>query len=152
MEGTELSHSLEAFAGDELVFFSNGKWIYPLFELERFLNDSQHRPADLVVVDKVIGKAAAMVLVHLGIGRIHGGMISRLADEFLRNRQVPFTYDELVDRILCRTEELLAAIDDPDDAYRLLSLRANRSIENGHTDADTTDPNRTIHQAVEKEP
>ena len=43
---------------------------------------------------------------------------------FLRQRQVPFSCDELVDRILCRTEELLADIDDLEQAYRLLKRRA----------------------------
>ena len=119
-----MTHSLEVFSGDELVFFSDGKWIYPLFELERVLVDHRGTPEALLAVDKIVGKAAAMMLVHLGIGQIHAGMMSSLAAAFLRQRQVPFSCDELVDRILCRTEELLADIDDLEQAYRLLKRRA----------------------------
>jgi zinc transport system ATP-binding protein len=109
-----VTHSLEVFSGDELVFFSDGKWIYPLFELERFLVDYRGAPEGLLAVDKIVGKAAAMMLVHLGIGQIHAGMMSSLAAAFLRQRQVSFSCDVLVDQILCRTEELLADIDDLD--------------------------------------
>ena len=129
MRERSLIHSLGVYSDDQLVFSSDGKWIYPLFELEGFLSESPHAPEELRVIDKVIGKAAAMVLVHLGFGRIHGGMLSRLAKDFLQQRRVAFTYDELVDRILCRTEELLADIDDPAEAFHLLKLRAARTGE-----------------------
>ena len=119
-----MSHSLEVYSGDELLFFSDGTWIYPLFELERFLAGYPGRPQELLAVDKIVGKAAAMMLVRLGVGRIRAGMMSSLAEDFLRRRRVPFEYDELVDRILCRTEELLADIDDVEQAYRQLKQRA----------------------------
>jgi hypothetical protein len=77
-----------------------------------------------VAVDKVVGKAAAMIMVHLGIQRVHAGIMSRLAVTFLENRGIPFTYDELVDRVLCRTEELLAEIEDPAEAFRFIKRRA----------------------------
>jgi zinc transport system ATP-binding protein len=119
-----VKHSLEVYAGDELVFFSDGTWIYPLFELESFLADCAGRPESLLAVDKIVGKAAAMMLVHLRIGRVRAGMMSSLARDFLQRRHVPFECAELVDRILCQTEELLADVDDPDEAYRLLKRRA----------------------------
>jgi hypothetical protein len=50
-----VTHSLEVFSGDELVFFSDGKWIYPLFELERFLVDHRGAPEALLAVDKIVG-------------------------------------------------------------------------------------------------
>lgn len=119
-----MSHNLEVYAGDRLVFFSDGNWIHPLFELEGFLADHRGQPEDLLAIDKIVGKAAAMMLVHFGIGQIRAGMMSSLAADFLQQREVPFAYDELVDRILCRTEELLADVDDLDEAYRLLKRRA----------------------------
>jgi zinc transport system ATP-binding protein len=119
-----VNHSLEVYSGDDLVFFSDGTWIYPLFELEGFLADQPSRPETLLAVDKIVGKAAAMMLAHLGIGRIRAGMMSSLAEEFLQRRQIPFEYDELVDRILCRTEELLADVDDVEKAYSILKRRA----------------------------
>jgi zinc transport system ATP-binding protein len=118
------ANSLEVYHVDRLVFSSQGRWIYPLFELEEFLATGEHAPADLRVVDKIVGKAAAMVLVHLGIGRIEAGMASDLARDFLGRRSVPFSYEELVPRILCRTEGLLEQIDDVEQAYTMLRERA----------------------------
>ena len=119
-----MTHSLEVYLGDEPVFFSDGRWIHPLFELERVLDGWPGRTEELLVIDKIVGKAAAMMLVRLGVGRVRAGMMSSLAEEFLRVRRVPFEYDELVDRILCSTERLLADVDDVEQAYRLLRQRA----------------------------
>jgi hypothetical protein len=37
-----------------------------------------------------------------------------------------YTCDQLVDRIHCQTEELLATVEDPEEAYRLVKVRAGR--------------------------
>jgi hypothetical protein len=37
-----------------------------------------------------------------------------------------YTYEQLVDRIHCQTEELLATVEDPEEAYRLVKARAER--------------------------
>jgi hypothetical protein len=51
-------------------------------------------------------------------------MMSSLAKDFLLKRRVRFSHDELVDRILCRTEELLATVEDPAEGYHMLKKRA----------------------------
>lgn len=117
-------HSLEVYADGELVFWSDGRWLHPLLDLERYLAAHGRPPGELVASDKVVGRAAAMIMVHVGIDRIHAGMLSRLAQGFLEARGVPVTHDELVPRILCRTEELLADLDDPAEAYRIIRQRA----------------------------
>jgi hypothetical protein len=118
------ANSLEVYETDRLVFSSQGRWIYPLFELEDFLAKGELKPAGLRAVDKIVGKAAAMVLVHLGIGRIEAGMASELARDFLEGRGIPFSYGELVPRILCRTEGLLEQVADVEQAYSMLRERA----------------------------
>jgi hypothetical protein len=37
-----------------------------------------------------------------------------------------YTYEQLVDRIRCQTEELLATGEDPEEAYQLVKVRAGR--------------------------
>jgi hypothetical protein len=37
-----------------------------------------------------------------------------------------YTYERLVDRIYCQTEELLATVEDPEEAYRLMKIRAGQ--------------------------
>ena len=39
---------------------------------------------------------------------------------------ITYTYEQLVDRIHCQTEELLATVEDPEEAYRLVKIRAGR--------------------------
>ena len=41
------------------VFTSIGKWLHPLFELEDYLAEHSLEPRNLVLQDKIIGKAAA---------------------------------------------------------------------------------------------
>jgi zinc transport system ATP-binding protein len=120
----ELDHSLEVYAGEEPVFCSDRHWVYPLLDLERFLAEHGRPDGELEARDKVVGKAAAMIMVHLGITRVVAVLMSELARGFLDDRSIPFTYEQLVPRIMCRTEEILADVDDPADAYRIIERRA----------------------------
>lgn len=119
-----MTPSLQVLVDGRPIFSSDGAWLYPLLELERHLAGHPPPAGELSAVDKVVGKAAAMIMVHLGIQRVRAGVMSRLALAFLQDRGVPLAYEELVDRILCRTEELLAGIDDPAEAFRIIKRRA----------------------------
>ena len=120
----KLQHSLEVYAGEELIFFSDRNWVYPLLDLERFLAAGGRPKGKLTACDKVVGKAAAMIMVHLGITRVRALMMSELARDFLAARGIPFDHDQLVPRILCRTEELLKEIEDPAEAHGMIKQRA----------------------------
>ena len=37
-----------------------------------------------------------------------------------------YTYEQMVDRIYCQTEELLATVEEPEEAYQLVKVRAER--------------------------
>jgi hypothetical protein len=120
--------TLRAFERDREVFSSCGKWLYPLFELEDYLAASSCRAESLRVQDKIVGKAAALLLVRLGIRQVKAGVLSRLGRSVLERYRVLYTADEVVERIECRTESLLADVEDPDEAYRVVSLRAGRRV------------------------
>ena len=115
--------TLRAYHEEREVFSSLGKWLYPLFELERFLDTSSYRPESLRLEDKIVGKAAALLLVRLGIRQVGAGVLSRLGREVLERHQVLYTAEEIVERIDCSTEALLAEVDDPDQAYRIVRAR-----------------------------
>jgi hypothetical protein len=119
-----MGHALEVFAGGVLVLSSDGKWLHPLFELERFLVGSGCEPHGLVVFDKVVGRAAALGLVHLGVGSIRAGVMSHGGRAVLEHHRVPYSYQELVERIGCQTEDLLAVELDPERAWRLIRSRS----------------------------
>ncbi|MCD6374156.1 MAG: DUF1893 domain-containing protein [Caldisericaceae bacterium] len=118
-----MKHSLEVYLNEELIFFSDRHWLHPLFELEAFLNKGDFPVEKLWVKDKIIGRAAALILMHLGIKKVHGQTMSRLAQEVLEYYNVAFSYDQLIERIACRTEELLKNEWQGIKAYQLVKGR-----------------------------
>ena len=108
------------------IFTSYGKWLHPLFELEDYLADHPISPAQLLLQDKIIGKAAALLIHRLGFRTVQAGVLSKLGEAVLQRHGIVYTYELLVDRIHCQTEELLATVGDPEEAYRLVKVRAGR--------------------------
>lgn len=118
--------SLRVLDGGRVVFSSWGRWLYPLFDLEEFLEQSSLSPARLHVEDKIIGRAAAFLIVRMGLHSVHGSTMSRLATGVLRAHSVAYSYATLVNRIECRTEGLLEGVDEVETAYSLVRERAGR--------------------------
>ena len=108
------------------IFTSHGKWLYPLFELEQYLADHPLQPARLILQDKIIGKAAALLIHRMGFHTVKAGILSRRGEAVLQRYGIAYTYEQLVDRIHCQTEELLATVEDPEEAYQLVKARAGR--------------------------
>lgn len=118
--------SLLVLIEDQVVFQSDGKWLYPLFDLEDF---HQSHPFDMgraSVIDKIVGKAAALLLLRLGVGHVHGKLISDLAIKVFDYWELPFTFDQRVERIDCQTEALLFDVENIEEAYQILCARAKR--------------------------
>jgi hypothetical protein len=64
------------------------------------------------------------MIVHLGIRQLDAGILSELAVEVLERHSMDYTYDTLVEKIQCKTEEILKEEFDPERAYRVLAERA----------------------------
>jgi hypothetical protein len=108
------------------IFTSHGKWLHPLFELEEYLAEHPIQPENLILQDKIIGKAAALLILRMGFQTIKAGVLSRLGEAVLQRHGIAYTSEQLVDRIHCQTEELLATVEDPEEAYQLVKARAGR--------------------------
>ena len=108
------------------IFTSHSKWLHPLFELEAYLAEHAFQPAQLLLQDKIIGKAAALLILRLGFHTVKAGVLSRLGEAIFHRHGIAYTYELLVDRIHCQTEELLATVKEPEEAYRLVKARAGR--------------------------
>jgi ABC-type Mn2+/Zn2+ transport system ATPase subunit len=121
-----LDNSLIVSHKEIVVFASNQHWLYPLFELEDFLKQNLYDASELFLRDKIAGRAAACLMVHLGIKRCHVGLISRRAIAVYDRYGVSYTYDRVVDEIQCRTENLIDDEMSIADAYLLLRKRAGR--------------------------
>ncbi len=124
-----MNSTLTASAAGKAVFTSDAKWLHPIFELEAFLLSAAGRSAGLTaaaldVDDKIVGRAAALLLVYLGVGSVHARLLSEHGREVLEAHGVRYSYDELVERISCKTETLLIGVTDPATAHRLLQARA----------------------------
>jgi len=84
----------------QIVFTSKDKGIVPLYKA---ITDRPAVFCAAVVADKVIGKAAAMILVGLGVGEVDTEVISKPAEAVLANAGVAVHYRQLVERIENRT-------------------------------------------------
>ena len=87
----------------------NGPGVKPL------LNLHDNRPDVLkgaLVVDKVVGRAAAAIAVDGGAVRVHGLLMSESAKEFLDKQGIPASADEMVPQILHRTRDGLCPLED----------------------------------------
>jgi hypothetical protein len=62
----------------------------------------------------------------MGFQTIKAGVLSRLGEAVLQRHGIAYTSEQLVDRIHCQTEELLATVEDPEEAYQLVKARAGR--------------------------
>jgi len=94
--------------------------------LEEFLEGHPIDMSQAEVHDKVIGKAAAMLIARLGAGSVHGEVMSELGQEVFVYAGIPHTFELLVARIDCQTEELLLEVNDLEHAHEMLKERAGR--------------------------
>ena len=82
------------------------------------------------LVDKVIGKAAALLMVRGDVHQVHACVISSHALEIFQLYNIPVTYDEQVPYIINRTktgmcpmEACVMDVNDPAAAQRLLNAK-----------------------------
>ena len=111
---------------DDIIFTSDSHWLHPLFELDDFLSKNPYPVADLFLQDKIAGKAAACMIVRLGIRKCHIELISERAISVFERVGIDYTYDTCVAQIECRTEYLITDDMPVDDVWLFLRKRAGR--------------------------
>ncbi len=121
-----MEHSLIVSLDKQTIFTSDQHWLYPLFELEDYLKHTRISADQLFLRDKIAGKAAACLIVFLGIKRCHIELLSERALPVFKENGIEFTYDLLVEHIQCRTEDLITDKMSIADAYLFLRKRAGR--------------------------
>ncbi len=92
--------------------------------------------ADGCVADRVVGKAAAFLMIRLGVKRLYADTLSRAAYDVLSAHGVGFLFRRLVPVIinrvgddLCPMEKALLSVEDSDEAYRVIVQTAARLRE-----------------------
>ncbi|MGN0033772.1 MAG: DUF1893 domain-containing protein [Candidatus Limimorpha sp.] len=118
------SFSLVVKKNDRL-FTSSDKGVKPLLSL---LLSQPEMLLDATLADKVIGKAAALLMVKGGVKEVFGSVVSAPAMLVFQRYNVVCHHDTLVERIynrtgdgLCPMESLCLNVDDPETAFLLIS-------------------------------
>ena len=104
------------------VFTSQERGVKPLLYL---LSDKKGFLKGASVADKVIGKAAALLMVLGEINEVHTLIISEPAIKVFEKNNIPCYYDKKVDRIvnrtgdgLCPMETLCIDVEEPQEAFQ----------------------------------
>lgn len=78
------------------------------------------------VIDKIVGKAAAMLLIYGKASRVHGKTMSKASDEVLTAHGIEHSWDVLVDHIvnrdgtdMCPMEKKVLDVTEPQEAFEV---------------------------------
>ena len=119
----------------KVIAREEGRGIAPLLSLYK-----KGALKDAVVVDKIVGRAAALLLLAGGARACHAVVASEGAVALLHRRGFRFTYEESTPHIInrkgdgiCPMEEATAAITNPKDAPAALEKRI-AALRAAHTD------------------
>jgi len=106
---------------DEKVWQSDLQGLRPLMN---WLDNEPEVLKGSYVIDKVVGKASALLLVYGKAAKVHGKTMSKAADEVLTRYGIEHSWDRMVDYIenntrtdMCPMEKKVVSIDDPVLAY-----------------------------------
>ncbi|NBK23169.1 MAG: DUF1893 domain-containing protein, partial [Spirochaetia bacterium] len=116
--------TLCVYNNEELIFSDEGRWLTPLFALEKFLETYEGDRDNLFAHDTAAGKAAAILMVRMGIKRVHINLMSSLALSYYEDNGVVASYEKKIEKLACKTEALLEELTDSDEMYRILRMRA----------------------------
>ena len=120
----ELGLSLMVYEGGSVIFKSGSKGVRPHLEAIGTLGT---RLKGTIMVDKIVGRAAALLILYSEAAEIHAGVVSRGGREVLEGAGIPLFYREeaehikMVDgKIYCPFEAMVQGINDPDQAYHAI--------------------------------
>ncbi|MBQ5804462.1 MAG: DUF1893 domain-containing protein [Erysipelotrichaceae bacterium] len=119
----EKNYSIVASNG----YFSYDSGIRPVIDR---INEKEDYFKGLEVVDKIIGKASAMLLCLSGVKKVHAIVLSQAGKDIFDKYDVEYSFDELTDYIvnrrgdgMCPMEMTVKDIDDLREAYEALKKK-----------------------------
>ena len=118
--------SLVVLNNDSLSYY-NGHGVSDLLEL---LTNEPNRLKHAFVADKMVGRAAAVLMAAAGVREVHTNIISTPALKVLREAGISVSFNEEVPQILnrdrsgqCPIDALLNDADDVDECVEILKAR-----------------------------
>lgn len=113
---------------DDSVITTNERGVMPLVEWI----DEGKVFTGYSVADKVIGKAAALLYVTLGVKKVYTPVLSQKASDVFEEHQIEYWYDTLTQAIInrkgdgfCPMETVVKTTDDPEEALKLIKNKLN---------------------------
>ncbi|MEW6524014.1 MAG: DUF1893 domain-containing protein [Bacillota bacterium] len=106
-----------------LLGAEHGSRLLPLLRLIRRLG---HGLAGASVADRVVGRAAALMLLHAGVAGVFGEVMSEGARQALAGKNVTHQWDELAPAITtpagatCPMEAMVQDTTEPEEAFKRL--------------------------------
>lgn len=110
-----------------IIHRADGRGVKPLRDLYESA-EGREILQDAFVVDKIIGKAAAIICVLGQVKEVYGEVMSQSAHDYLKAHNIPCSYGRCVDMInnrtgngICPIEQSVLYIDDPEEGYQKLT-------------------------------
>lgn len=126
-------HSLAVYQHRRQIFHADGPWLYPLLELESWLETNRIDTSKVELYDKIVGRAGAMLICRLGFLTVRTDLISNFGVDVFDRHGVQWTSAARTERILCATESLLENETDLEAAHQLIQDRANQQRKSAET-------------------
>lgn len=109
---------------NQIIYHDKGNGVRPIMKV---LDSNPEILKDAIIVDKIIGKAAAMMLSMGKSVRVHGNLMSQVAAEYLERKGIEHSYERCINVIsnrtgdgICPLERAVADIEDEQEAYNKL--------------------------------
>ncbi len=125
----ETGNSLMIYKNGELIFESSLKGIRPHLKA---INELGEKLEDTLVVDKILGRAAAFLVIYIKAAEAITTVLSTPGKRVLEKYGVKFSYREEVPHIkkkngviYCPYERMVQGIEDPDEAYKAIIEKMN---------------------------
>lgn len=118
----------------EFEYISIDKGLRPLLKP---LRENPNFFKDTIVIDRIIGKSAAFLLIKGKINSLHAITLSQHALTLLEKHKIPVTYENLVPYVInatqtgmCPMEATVIEIEDVEEAYLALINKVNELMAN----------------------
>lgn len=118
---TKENHTVVIYKNDASVIVSDDRGVAPLMKL---ITEDKTQLKDSIIADKIIGKAAALLMIYSEVKEVFTPVISQPALQVFEKHNIKIHYDKLVDRIinrkgdgLCPMETICMDIDNPEEAF-----------------------------------
>lgn len=124
---------------NQYTFVSNNRYSSYLMGINSIMSkvkDDSLYFKNQMIIDKVVGKAAAMLLIRSQVSYIHTVVLSQSAKEQLDKYHIQYSYDRLTEYIknrthtgMCPMEETVLNIDDLEETFQALVNKQKELIK-----------------------